>query len=428
MRYVGAKNGSIRMASSAAMKVSDPNIEVVKVPDELEHVTAHDLMTGFRVHSGTLRKRRATVSSSELKLAFVGNWKMQCGISTYAESLLPEIVKRIGGVRLFIEKNDQPTSPLNVVGDATLLDEDVVQCWKRGEPLGELIGAIRDYDPDVIFIQHEFGLWSNAGHWLAMMSQLSDYRVIVTLHSVFHHLDKSIVEACIPEIIVHLEGAKRLLREEKGITAPIHVMPHGCSPPLNTGPLWNFYKSNATLVMWGFGFRYKNWEAAIRTTAILKKKHPDVFFTGLFSESPFNLVDHQVYHDELMALVDELGVQDNVAIIRSYQSDQSLDSYLRTNKVALFPYVSDPQHEVFGASGAARYAMTKGLPIITSNANHFNDLPTLKGDTPEELAAVIDVMFSDRKARDAQVSKQLKFINENTWAKVAERHIKIFCG
>jgi glycosyltransferase involved in cell wall biosynthesis len=425
-RYVGARQGNIYIVSSSPIASDDPNVSVAEVPLEHAHLTASKLVTGFRVKRGKMQQRQRKATAKTMKLALVGNWKMQCGIATYSEKLWPEVAKHVGDFRLFIEKNDQPTSPTNVIGDIAIPPERVIPCWKRGEPLGELVKAIKEYEPDVVHIQHEFGIWPNAGYWLSLMSQLNDYRVFVTLHSVFHHRDKTIVEAAIPNIIVHLEGAKSVLKDEKCVPGNVFVIPHGCSPIVNNERLWNFYKSEHTLIQWGFGFKYKNWETSLEVTHLLKKKYPDVFYTGLFSESPFNMIDHQVYYDELMRLVEKLDLMNNVAIIRGYQSDVSLDSYLRTNKVAIFPYVSTVQHEVFGASGAARYAMTKLLPIVTSNVNHFSDLPTLKGDSPQQLADAIDQMFSNPLAYKQQVDCQVDYVNANSWENVGARHVEIY--
>ena len=288
-----------------------------------------------------------------------------------------------------------------------------------------MVAELKNFDPDVIWVQHEFGLWSNASYWLAMMNQLSEYRVIVTMHSVFHHRDKTIVEAAMPEIVTHLQGGKDVLKNEKGVPGSVYVIPHGCYP-FNKERLWNFYKSERTFLQFGFGFRYKGWENAIRATSILKEKFSDVFFTGLFSESSYSKLEHQLYYNELMELVDQLGLQENVAILRGYQSDASIDSYLRTNQATIFPYISHPAHEVFGASGAARLAMSKGLAVVTSSVNHFSDLPTIKADTPEEMAAALGELFSNSKAKQDQIDKQITYLNENTWEKIALQYITLF--
>jgi len=427
-KYVIAKRGTINLVSSSPIITGDKDASVVEIPEEHQHLTPQELMLGFRVHGGKLRPRARVKRgpAKGLKVAFVGNWKMQCGIATYSENLWPEVAKHVGDFRLFIEKNDAPTGPTNVIGEVAIPPDRVIQCWKRGEPLAELGKAIRAYDPDIVWIQHEFGIWPNAGYWLGLMNQLSNHRVIVTMHSVFHHRDKTIVEAAMPEIVVHLEGARTVLKDEKGVPGKVHVIPHGCAPVSNVERLYNFYKSDHTFMQFGFGFRYKGWELSIHAADILRRKYPDVFFTGLFSESPYNRVDHQVYFDELCALVDDLDLHSNVGLIRGYQSDIALDSYMRTNQVILFPYVSHPQHEVFGVSGAARLAMSKMAPVVTTSVNHFSDVPTLKADTPEAIAEALDQMFSNAVARKEQVDRQLAYLNDNTWAKVALRYIRLF--
>jgi len=428
--YVVARRGTISLVSSSPIVSEDDKATVIVVPEEHQGLTPSELMLGFRVQNGKLRPRARLKKgpAKNLKVAFVGNWKMQCGIATYSENLWPEVARHVGDFRLFIERNDQPTGPTNVIGDVAIPPDRVIPCWKRGEPLAELGKAIRAYDPDIVWIQHEFGIWPNAGYWLGLMNQLHDRRVIVTMHSVFHHKDKTIVEAAMPEIVVHLEGARKVLKEEKVVPGAVHVIPHGCAPVTNTERLWNYYKSDHTFMQFGFGFRYKGWELGIKAADILRKKYPDVFFTGLFSESPYNRVDHQIYYDELCQLIDDLDLHSNVGLIRGYQSDVSLDSYMRTNQVIVFPYVSHSQHEVFGVSGAARLAMSKMAPVVTTSVNHFSDVPTLKGDTPQELADCLDLMFSNPVARKSQVDKQLAYLNETTWAKVALQYVRLFEG
>jgi glycosyltransferase involved in cell wall biosynthesis len=228
-----------------------------------------------------------------------------------------------------------------------------------------------------------------------------------------------------PEIVTHLEGGRILLKEEKKVSGKVHVIPHGCYT-FNNERLWNFYKSDKTFMQFGFGFRYKGWENSIRATAILKEKYPDVFFTGLFSESPYSKLEHQIYYNELMTLVNDLNITENVSILRGYQSDEVLDSFLRTNQATLFPYVSHPDHEVFGASGAARMAMARGLPVITSSVNHFSDLPSIKADTPEEIAAALETLFIIPGIKEKQVQTQISYLNENTWEKISLRYAEIF--
>lgn len=422
-RFVGIKNNNISIISDKPFNCS--GIQMIELPAHLSSVSPNELITNYKLKNNKIVSKLSQKSAKELRVALVSNWKMQCGIATYADFLWTEATKHLGHFKLFIEKNDAATGPLTQIGERTIPEDQIVSCWKRGESLQELVSEIKKYDPDVIWIQHEFGIWPNAMYWLSMMSQLSEYRIIVTMHSVFHHKDKTICEAAMPEIVTHLRGGLEVLKHEKQIPGYVYVIPHGCHPCLERNKLWNFYKSNRTFMQFGFGFRYKGWENSIRAAAILKEKYPDVFFTGLFSESTFNMVEHQIYYNELMELVAQLGIQENVAILRGFQSDATLDSYMRTNQVTIFPYISHPSHEVFGASGAARMAMSKAVPVITSSVNHFSDLPSMKADSPKEIAQALESLFEHPDIKEAQINKQLQYVSENTWEKVAQRYISL---
>jgi glycosyltransferase involved in cell wall biosynthesis len=422
-RFVGVRHNRICVVSDN--QFNNDGLDIIEIPPELSHISPSGLITSCIIKDGKVCCKNSRKATSQIKLALVGNWKMRCGIATYSESLWPQVAKHVQDFKLFIEKNEVSTGDIHQFGCCTLSDSQVVTCWERGKSLQDLVKALKEYDPDVIWFQHEFGLWPNASYWLAMMNQLAEYRVVVTMHSVFHHRDKTIVEAAMPEIVVHLEGGRKLLKEEKGVSGKVYVIPHGCDE-FNKERLWNFYKTEKTFMQFGFGFRYKGWENSIKAVGILKEKYPDVFFTGLFSESPYAKVEHQVYYNELMDLVEKLGLQENVSILRGFQSDAVIDSFLRTNQATLFPYVSHPEHEVFGASGAARMAMSKGLPVITSSVNHFSDLPTIKADTPQEIADALEMLFTNSDAKQKQIQAQTSYLSDNTWEKIGLRYIDLF--
>jgi len=413
-RFAGIKNDKIQVVSDRAFEHNDANI--IAIPKEFDDISSSELITNYSYRNGEFRSKFATKLAPNLRVAFVSNWHMNCGIATYAEKLFAEIIPLVGDHRLFVEKNDG------------VIDSDtVIQCWKRGEYPKDLIANIKAYDPDIVAIQHEFGIWPNARHWLSLMSQLSDYRVITTMHSVFPtHRDKTICEAAMHEIVVHLDGAKEALINIKQISAKVSVIPHGCDLTLNKEKLWNFYKSNHTFVQFGFGFRYKNFEHSIRTAAILRDKYKDVFLTILFSESSAGPNAHQTYYNELMKLVNDLDLHENVAIIRGYQSDEAANCFLQTNKVAIFPYASQQGHAVFGASGAARSAMAANIPVITSQISHFSDLPTIKTSTPEGSAEALSNLFDDAGIYRAQLLQQEQYMSTHSWKNMAARYVELF--
>lgn len=416
-KWIAYKDGRVKAISSHLFESKE--LQVLEAPKTLDAFSNEEIMLA-RVKDNQVVLPHTKKEAKQLKLAIITNIFERCGISTYSEHLIEQLSKYIGEFRIFAENNDTPTD--------TKRKWPVVECWKRNETPTNLIKQLKEYDPDVIWISHEWGLWPNARHWLTLLTQLSEYRIITTLHSIFpDHLDKTISEAAIPEIIVHSYGAKLAL-EKKGVKSKISVIPHGSYELSNQSKLWNIYRSEHTIIQQGFGFKYKGMTTSIKAVAILKLKYPDIFLTILFSESPFNKLGHQNYYDELTALIKELNIEDNIAIIRGYQTDEVIDAYYRVNKVAVFPYESEPGHLVFGASGAARLAMAKGIPTISSSIPHFIDTPTIKAETPEQIAAALDILFSDPKKQTEQIEKQNQYARENNWDITAQRYVKVFEG
>lgn len=426
-RYCAYRGRQIRAVSSHHVQYSDDSgMKVLEVPAHLEEIADGVLMERFVVRQGQLIDTAARVEPSRLRVALVGVYKERCGISTYAEALWPHLIAGVAEARIFCEEGTVERSP-DWFADEDLKKTMLVPSWKRGQPLMRLVNEIKQFDPDVVMIQHEYGLFPDARHWLAFLSALRDYKVFVTLHSVFHHKDKTICEAAVPNIIVHTELARDVLKNEKKVPGDVHVIPHGCHSFNSGEKYWNLYRSKHTFMQFGFGFRYKGFESCIRAVAELRQTLPDVFFTALFSESPHAKVQHDAYAQDLHELVDELGVQENVAIVRGFQSDETLGSYLRTNQAAVFPYCAAPDHTVFGCSGAARIAMSHGIPIVASTEPHFHDL---QGVAPRvsDVAGIVQALtglFSSADERKAQLGRQAEFLRVNSWENVARRHLEL---
>lgn len=412
-KYIGHCGKRILWVSDTQLTSSQT--KVLALPGEFSKVSQESLMKDYEVRQGKVVRVDAPLTVKNLKVAMVAVYGIPCGIATYTDFLVKELAPKVGDLKVFSEIADLPEDP------------KVVRCFKRGQPLGDLAKAIREYNPDVVYIQHEFGIFPNARYWLSFLSALHDFRVIVVQHSTFpFHHDKTICEAASPETIVHTTVAAKCLKEIKKIPANVHVIPHGCFANQNLKPPYDMYKSKKTVIQFGFGFRYKGWEKSLEAIALLKPNHPDVFFTGLFSESVYSKPEHDQYFFELQRLITKYGIEENVSLVRGYQSDYTLQCYLRTNRVAIFPYIENGEHTVYGASGAARLAMSLGIPTVVSPVPLFSGLegtcpmPT----TVDEIAQTVEHFF-DPLVSKAQVEAQNQYLAANSWAVTAQRYLDI---
>ena len=414
--FIGHDKGKIRVVSFGEVPPKSSEITFIRYktfwPCCRYRFNAERVIEKFKVVHGKLVKKTKKKQASEMKAAFVGVYKTECGIATYSEWLWFEMAKHFKETKIFCEY-DSPESP------------GAIRCWSRGKAIAHLIDELEEYDPDIIYIQHEFGIFPNAAKWLSLLSRLSHKPIVVTFHSTFEHQDKTVCEAAVPNLIVHTYEAKRCL-QGKGVNGKIFVIPHGSHEPDSQEKLWNIYRTTKTLIQYGFLFRYKNFEESLRVVAELKKKHPDVFFTGLLSEAKGAKAESDFLFNKLQAIVKELGIEDNVGFVRKFQSEASLESYLRTSSVAIFPYFSPLEHRVYASSGAARLAMKYGIPCVVSKMNHFSDLEGVcpRAGSTVEYAQIIESLF-DKKQAIAQVKRQNEFLKKTSWKKVAEQYVQV---
>lgn len=416
--YVVYRGRTILSVSDKEFFSPEQKLKTLKLPASFSDIPKNEIITDYEIWNNQILHKSDKKNPKELKIAFVGVYRIKCGISTYSEWLFPEIAKHFGGYRIFAELDEGAKEEPNVV-----------RCWKRGTALTKLVEEIDKYEPDVVMIQHEYGIFPVARHWLAFIGEMQRYRTYTTLHSIYRHKDKTVCEAALQNVFVHTNAGAKILKEEKKIKANVHVIPHLCLPNERNERFWNIYQSPHTLVQFGFGFKYKGWEQAIEVVNVLKDEFPDLFFTGLFSESDQSKVMHDQYFYELMDHIKKLNLTKHIAIIRGYQSDETLDSYLRTNKVALFPYIENGEHTVFGCSGAARVAMRSGIPTIVTSVPLFDDL---EGTCPRpknvaEICDAVRLLFTEANARK-QVELQNKFLTENSLENVAKRYTDIMCS
>lgn len=359
----------------------------------------------------------------DLKVAAICNWGDACGIATYSKFLLNQIENKVADLHIFSE----------IVPENLPNEPNVTRCWRRGQPVGTLIEKLNAYNPDFVIIQHEFGIFPKAGYFLQLLQSLDSCPYVLTLHSVYEHLDKAVCTSAIRNIVVHTNEGRDILRKI-GNNNKIFVVPHGCVqlPPEERTELWNIFQTPHAIVQFGFGFYYKGVDTALEAVAKLKRENPEkyseIFYCYLCSENPHSSAIHTNYYNFLMDKVRELDIVDNVAIIRKFQTEQTLNHYLRTAKLALFPYRLDPDNTVYGASGATRIAMANGIPVIAGKNHQFDDLEGVipRAGTVDELAAEIDKVFSDEVYRKSIIDRSQKYIGENTWDICADRYLALY--
>jgi glycosyltransferase involved in cell wall biosynthesis len=400
--------------------------DFVLVPPELSDFSDKDLITKFEIKDGNIQKKGTEVKKP--KVALVSDWGINCGIATYSKYLADALKPLVGELLILAEE-----------AEGAVEEPNVIRCWNRKGDYLRIIEEADKFNPDLIIIQHEFGLFHKINLWQSLMSQLSRWRVLTTFHTVLEHrvpnIDASLdykarcfAEMACPEIVVHQKKARDTLRD-RGYSGRVHYIPHGCFSPNNTRKLkpdkYGMYPDQ-TIFQYGFGGRHKGWEFAIDTVEILKEKYPEILYLGVFNLPVGGEVHASNYHQELVERVRSKGLTKNVSLISGFQSETMLRNIISGVKVGFFPYQSPKNWFSWGASGAVQLPLSMGLPLVLGDFSQFEDyrgrIPLVK--TSQEAAQEIDKLFSDIEYWRKRSEGSVALSEERSWSKVAAWYLE----
>jgi glycosyltransferase involved in cell wall biosynthesis len=398
------------------------NCEIIERPYELCHLSPEEIIDQYEVWRGRLILKSDAENQpwQDLRVAMIASYGINCGIATYTKYLCDEMRPLVKELKIFSEFS----SLQDYVDDEK---DGVIRCWDRSGNYSGIISQIETFDPDIIYVQHEYGCFNHGGNWNLLLGHLSRWRTIVVLHSVYDHVDKLIFEAPCKEVIVHSKSGRDLLKKRKITHCPIHYVPHGCLKIPHIDMRFSQMSNSHVLFQYGFGFEYKGWDQAIQIVENLKEFYPDVLYIGIFNVSRFSENFGNSYYDKLMEIVREKDLTNNFVLHKGFRSEEVLLSYLRQSRVGLFPYWNHPEWKVHGASGAIRMVLASGIPTVLGDVPFFQEF---KGAVPvcSDISQYVDEIsriFEDPVYEKSIKEKTTDFIEQRTWDKIAKWYLSV---
>jgi glycosyltransferase-like protein len=138
--------------------------------------------------------------------------------------------------------------------------------------------------------------------------------------------------------------------------------------------------------------------------------------------------DYQEYHDNALAMLDELGLELGTDVIQlGTVTDQELHDWYRTADALAFPSVKE------GWGLAVLEAMSADLPVVASDIAVFreyltdgtNAVLTAVGD-PQSLAAGLRTVITDAGLRQRLIAGGQLVVPRFTWDRAAREHARIY--
>ncbi len=317
------------------------------------------------------RRASEPAGKNGLRVAYLSTYPpRECGLASFCEDLISATMVAGGAGEPMVVAMETGPHHRHYRSPVVLILEE-----GRESQYEAAADFLSDSWPDVVSIQHEFGIF---GGWecRGLRRFLDRLRkpAAITLHTV------------IPRPEAHVRGTVRYLAEHShrlvvmnelaidmlctdyGIDRrEIALIHHGGLPP----SLEAREDAKARLGLGGrrvlstFGLvgRGKGLEYVLGALPEIRRRHRDVCYLIVGQTHPgVQRVERESYREKLGRLVTELGVQDSVRFVNRYVSKSEIVAYLAATDVYVTPYLNPEQV----TSGTLAYAVTAGKAIVST--------------------------------------------------------------
>ena len=297
--------------------------------------------------------------------------------------------------------------------------------------------AVR-FTPDIVHIQHEFGLFGPyyglSAIPLILLFRLHEIPVVVTLHTVYSDIPPShrvIYESIIihsNKIIVHEEYQRDTLTKHFGDVAKnkIAVIPHGArivEPVPNAKKKLGLPEDKKIILVIGYFRPSKNFELAIDILPHVLEKYPKAIlvFAGKVRGH-----EHREYRNMLFNRIASSPVRDSIYLIRGQLPQNVFDTILSAADVVMLPY------RITSQSGILAHCLAFGKPVITSNteAMRLTMQKSKSGivcNSKSDFIKGLVKILSDENYAKTLGKNAIKYVKEKiSWPRIAQMHIDLY--
>jgi predicted GH43/DUF377 family glycosyl hydrolase/glycosyltransferase involved in cell wall biosynthesis len=384
-----------------------------------------------------------------MRVAFVSTFPpRRCGIATFTSDLISAIRTADPRVQARVAAIDERNT-------VRAYGPEVRWRIRQGGPVSYMAAAreINRSNAEVVCVQHEFGLyglWKGGGfvgdQWIE--GQYEDHLTpfleeltkpsLVTLHTVLPEPSPAIRETVrtIAEtahgLVVMAETAVDILRDTYGIAATPTVIPHGMPhiEPKGRRRLKAKLGLDQRSIVSTFGLvgPGKGLEYVIEAMPAVAARHPEALYLIAGQTHP-ELLKHigEEYRNKLVALVEDLGLEDHVLFVNQYLEQRDIIEYLLASDVYLTPYL-DPNQIT---SGTLSYALGAGKAVVSTPYLHAVEaLAEERGllvdfRSSEQIAGAITRLLDDPELKAHLERNAYAYANEATWPKTGARFIEV---
>ncbi len=362
-----------------------------------------------------------------MRIGFISSYPpIECGVATYTQYLTEALRKK--GIDVYV------VCHLGGSGYQVFPSFD----YEDGDLAEKAFSAMIRFTPDIVHIQHEFGLFGK--HMgvsvipLILEFQLIGIPVVTTLHTVYADMPKEheiIIKSILMNsnyVIVHeeyqIENIKK--RFPPDLVNKVRVIPHGArevKPIQNAKELIGLPKEKKIILMIGYIRPSKNFELIIDLFPEILKRCPDALLVIAGKIRGQEYID---YRNMLFEKIARSPVKENIIFIRGQLPQHVFDTIVCAADVVVLPY------KISSQSGILAHCLAFGKPIVVSSSPGLENVIQESGagiscSTKQEFVENIIKIISDSKLSKKLSENGQKYVKNNiSWSIIADKHLAIY--
>ena len=362
-----------------------------------------------------------------MRIGFISTYPpIECGVATYTQYLTDALRKK--DIDVYI------VSHVGGSGYQVFPSFD----YEDGDLAEKAFSAMTRFTPDVVHIQHEFGLYGK--HMgisvvpLILQFRLIGIPVVTTLHTVYTNMSKEhelITRSILINsnyVLVHEDYQLETIQNKfpSELSEKVHVIPHGAreiDPIANAKEKLGLPPDKKIVLMIGYIRPSKNFELIVDLLPQILKAYPDVLLVIAGKIRGQEYID---YRNMLFNRISSSPVKDNIIFIRGQLPQHIFDTIISAADVVVLPY------KISSQSGILAHCLAFGRPIVASSSP---GLENIIGESDGGIACSNDREFVDNIIKILSDEEYAKKLSENgrryvrqkiSWSIIADRHIDLY--
>lgn len=358
-----------------------------------------------------------------------------CGIAYYSSDY-------ISALKQFAKKHKRNIS-IKIVAhtDASKADYPIIDL-KNKEWHWKVLEVIKKEKPNIVHIQHEYGLYETYGDRnlrvieLIKMIRKEGIPVIMTYHSVYRKLERpfaNFVDKTLRELdagILHCEYQREALRSNIGWQPNnVYVLPHGSKENIKLNrdeARKSFgYEEGALIVgSAGLASERKGFRTLIKQWFKVVKRFPTAILA--LELKPESAKETRLYINKVLKTIMKSPVSSKIEFLVKDYGEMDFYKRLISFDVLVLPYKSESQ------SGVLAHGFSVGVPTIVTDieglgAEVKNSQAGIAVKNREYFYRAIIKMLSSKRLREKYSKNALTYVKKvNGWSIIAKKTLKIY--